>query len=183
MLFHETALEGARLVELQPHVDDRGQFARAWCREEFTRAGIDVEIAQGNVSINPTRGTLRGLHWQEAPHGEAKLVRCVRGAILDVIVDIDPASPTYLRWIGVELNPGDRRMLYVPPTCAHGFQTLADDTEVDYLVSAPYAPKAARGLRYDDPALAIDWPLPATRISEQDKSWPLIQAPSLRKAG
>jgi len=182
MIFHETAINGVRLVELQPHVDDRGQFARAWCREEFAQAGIDVEIAQGNVSINPTRGTMRGLHWQEAPHGEAKLVRCVRGAIFDVAVDVDPASATYLKWIGVELTPANRRMLYVPPTCAHGFQTLADDTEVNYLVSTPYAPKAARGLRYDDPALAIDWPLPVTLISGQDKSWPLVEGTALRKA-
>jgi len=183
MIFHDTALKGAYLIELQPHVDDRGQFARAWCREEFARHGIDVEIAQGNVSINPTRGTLRGMHWQAAPHGEAKLVRCVRGGILDVIVDIDPASPTYLQWIGVELSPANQRMLYVPASCAHGFQTLSDDTEVNYLVSSPYAPGAGRGLRYDDPAVAIDWPLPVTRVSQQDKSWPLVEVPALRKAG
>jgi dTDP-4-dehydrorhamnose 3,5-epimerase len=182
MIFRETALKGAFLIELQPHVDDRGQFARAWCAEEFRRAGIDVEIAQGNVSTNPTAGTLRGMHWQDAPHGEAKLVRCVRGAIYDVIVDIDPSSPSYLRWLGVELTPANRLMLYVPVTCAHGFQTLSDDTEVDYLVSAPYAPKAARGLCYDDPAVAITWPLPVARISQQDRSWPLLD-PLLRKAG
>lgn len=177
MLFHDTALKGARLVELRPHRDGRGQFARAWCREAFSRAGIDVEIAQGNVSINPVRGTLRGLHWQAPPHGEAKLVRCVRGAVLDVLVDIDPGSPSYLKSIAVELTPANGRMLYVPPTCAHGFQTLADDTEVDYLVSAPYAPGAGRGLRYDDPALGLHWPLPVTRISEQDRTWPLLGLP------
>jgi dTDP-4-dehydrorhamnose 3,5-epimerase len=182
MIFHETSLRGARLIELQPHIDDRGRFARAWCREEFARHGIDVEIAQGNVSINPTKGTMRGLHWQVAPHGEAKLVRCVRGAIFDVAVDIDPESPSYLRWFGVELSAANQRMLYVPTTCAHGFQTLADDTEVNYLVSSPYAPKAGRGLRYDDPALAIEWPLPVTLISDQDKSWPLLETP-LRKTG
>jgi dTDP-4-dehydrorhamnose 3,5-epimerase len=183
MIFHDTALGGAFLIELQPHSDERGQFARAWCREEFARQGIDIGIAQANVSINPAKGTLRGLHWQAAPHGEAKLVRCVRGAVLDVIVDIDPRSPSYLRWIGVGLDPVSRRMLYVPPTCAHGFQTLVDDTEVNYLVSAPYAAAAGRGLRFDDPALAIDWPLPVTRISRQDSSWPLIEAPVLRRAG
>lgn len=181
MIFRETGLQGAHIVELQPHIDERGQFARIWCREEFARAGIDVEIAQGNSSINPTRGTLRGLHWQEAPYGEAKLVRCVRGAIYDVIVDIDPASPSYRHWIGVELSARSGRMLYVPSTCAHGFQTLDEDTEVNYLVSVPYAPKAARGLRYDDPALAITWPLPAMLVSEQDKSWPLMEP--LRQAG
>ena len=175
MIFHETALKGAYVVQLEPHTDDRGQFARAWCREEFARHGLDVELAQGNVSINPERGTMRGLHWQVEPHAEIKLVRCVRGAIYDVIVDIDPQSPTFCKWIGVELTPASLRMLYVPAGFAHGFQTLLDDTEVNYLVSSPYAPKAGRGVRYDDPALAIPWPLPVTRISDQDRSWPLLE--------
>lgn len=175
MLFHETPLNGAWLVELQPHRDERGEFARVWCREEFARHGIDVAMVQGNLSINPVRGTLRGLHYQMAPHGEAKLVRCVRGAIYDVIVDIDPASPSYRRWYGVELTPNSP-MLFVPTTCAHGFQTLFDDTEVTYLVSAPYAPTAARGLRYDDPALAIKWPLPVSRISAADKGWASLES-------
>jgi len=174
MIFHESGLEGAYLVELQPFSDERGHFARAWCREEFARQGIEVELAQGNVSINPLQGTLRGLHYQVEPHGEAKLVRCVRGAIYDVIVDVDPGSPTYLKWFGVELTPSSFRMLYVPAGFAHGFQTLCDDTEVNYLVSTPYVAAAGRGLRYDDPALAIAWPEPVTRISRQDDSWPLI---------
>ncbi len=174
MLFHETPLKGAYLIELQPHRDDRGEFARAWCREEFRRAGIDITMVQGNASTNPARGTLRGMHFQLAPHGEAKLVRCVRGAIYDVIVDIDPASPSYRRWYGAELSPQSGTMLYVPETCAHGFQTLADDTEVNYLVSAPYAPSAARGLRYDDPMIGIQWPLPISRISAADQNWPLL---------
>ena len=182
MIFHETALSGAYLIELTPHADERGQFARAWCREEFARHGLDIELAQGNVSINPRRGTMRGLHWQVAPHGEVKLVRCVRGAIYDVIVDVDPQSPTYRGWIGVTLDPQSLRMLYVPKGCAHGFQTLVDDTEVNYLVSSPYAPKAGRGLRYDDPTLAIDWPLPVTSISDQDKSWPLFDELRSREA-
>ena len=175
MLFRETPLRGAYLIELQPHRDERGEFARAWCREEFAREGIDIAMVQGNVSINPTRGTLRGMHYQLAPHEEAKLVRCVRGAIYDVIVDIDPTSPSFRRWYGVELTPQSNTMLYVPPTCAHGFQTLHDDSEVNYLVSAPYAPAAARGLRYDDPALAIAWPLPVSRVSAADRSWPLLE--------
>jgi dTDP-4-dehydrorhamnose 3,5-epimerase len=175
MLFRDVGVGGVRLIELQPHRDERGQFARAWCREEFARAGISVEMVQGNASVNPERGTLRGLHWQEAPNGEGKLVRCVRGSILDVAVDVDPASDTYLRWVAVELTPDGGRMLYVPPGCAHGFQTLVDDTEVDYLVSQPYAPQSARGLRYDDPVLGIAWPLPVTRISAQDGSWPLLE--------
>ena len=181
MIFHETALKGVRVIELQPRSDQRGSFARAWCREEFARYGIDFEIAQGNASTSPTHGTLRGLHWQAAPHGEDKLVRCVRGAIFDVVVDVDPASPSYLRWMGVELTSSNQRMLFVPATCANGFQTLTDDTEVNYLVSVPYAPDAVCGLRYDDPALAIDWPLPITRISDQDRAWPLIERPALRK--
>lgn len=183
MIFRDVGLPGARLVELQPHRDARGQFSRVWCAEEFRRTGIDIGIAQGNASINPRRGTLRGLHWQEAPHGEGKLVRCVRGAVFDVAVDIDPASPTYLRWFGVELTPGNGRMLYVPPACAHGFLTLADDTEVDYLVSAPYAPGAARGMRFDDPALAIAWPGPVTLVSDQDSAWPLVEPPRRRAVG
>lgn len=175
MLFRETPLKGAFVVETQPHVDARGQFARVWCREAFARQGIEIDMVQGNASMNPARGTLRGLHYQLAPHGEAKLVRCVRGAIYDVIVDIDPASPSHRRWFGIKLTPASRTMLYVPTTCAHGFQTLADDTEVHYLVSAPYAPAAARGLRHDDPALAIAWPLPVGPISEADRKWPLLE--------
>ncbi|MGD9879104.1 MAG: dTDP-4-dehydrorhamnose 3,5-epimerase family protein [Reyranella sp.] len=182
MIFHETPLKGAYAVELEPHCDDRGQFARGWCRDEFARQGIDVEMVQGNVSINPVRGTLRGLHWQAEPHGEAKLVRCVRGAIFDVIVDIDPASSTCHEWFGVELSPHGLRMLYIPPGFAHGFQTLCDDAEVNYLVSTPYAAPAGRGLRYDDPALAIRWPLPVSRISKQDTSWPLIGSTDARSA-
>jgi dTDP-4-dehydrorhamnose 3,5-epimerase len=181
VIFHETALKGVRVIELQPRSDQRGSFARAWCREEFARHGIDFEIAQGNASTSSTRGTLRGLHWQAPPHGEDKLVRCVRGAIFDVVVDVDPASPSYLRWMGVELTSSNQRMLFVPATCANGFQTLIDDTEVDYLVSVPYASDAVCGLRYDDPALAINWPLPITRISDQDRAWPLIERPALRK--
>lgn len=182
MIFHDVGLPGAKRVELRPFRDDRGAFARTWCRETFANVGIDIGIAQGNASHNPRRGTMRGLHWQAAPHGEGKLVRCVRGAVYDVIVDIDPDSSTYLRWYGLELTPGSG-MLYVPPACAHGFLTLADDTEVDYLVSAPYAPGWARGLRYDDPALAIAWPIPVTVISEQDRAWPLLAPPARRAVG
>ena len=175
MIFRETALKGAYVIELEPFSDERGQFARSWCREEFARQGLPTELAQGNVSINTTRGTIRGMHYQLAPHEEIKLMRCVRGAIYDVIVDVRPGSPTFHQWIGVELTPTAFRMLYVPAGFAHGFQTLADDTEVNYLVSAPYVPDAARGLRYNDPQLAIDWPLPMSRISKQDSAWPLVE--------
>ena len=174
MIFHETALSSAFVIELTSHSDERGEFARAFCRDEFAAHGLATDFVQGNVSVNPARGTLRGMHYQVGDHAEVKLIRCVRGAIYDVIVDLRPHSRTYRKWIGVELSPRRLQMLYVPVDFAHGFQTLEDDTEVNYLVSAAYAPKAARGVRYDDPALAIRWPLPATRISDADKSWPLL---------
>jgi dTDP-4-dehydrorhamnose 3,5-epimerase len=174
MIFRETALRGACIIELEPHTDDRGQFVRTCCREEFACHGIDVEFAQSSVSINPERGTMRGLHWQAAPHAEAKLVRCVRGAIYDVIVDIEPGSPTFGNWIAMTLTPQSQFMLYVPKGFAHGFQTLVDETEVNYLLSSPYVAAAGRGIRYDDPALAISWPLPVSRISDRDRSLPLL---------
>ena len=178
MIFRELELAGAFLVELKPHSEARGQFARAWCREEFSSHGLATDFVQGNVSVNPEVGTLRGMHYQRPPHGEVKLVRCVRGAIYDVIVDVRPESPTFRRWVGVELSPKTLTMLYVPVDFAHGFQTLQPDTEVNYLVSAAYAPGAGAGLRYDDPVLGIDWPLPVSRISTQDCEWPLLQAPA-----
>lgn len=176
MHFHETKLAGAYVIDLEPFTDQRGQFARAWCSEEFAKRGLVAELVQVNVSVNPHQGTLRGLHYQEPPHTEIKLVRCVRGAIWDVIVDLRARSPTYGEWIGVELSPAAMNMLYVPEGFAHGFQSLTDDTEVNYQVSAPYTPQAARGVRYDDPALGVDWPLPVTRISDNDRSWPLLAA-------
>ncbi len=179
MIFRETPLKGVFTIEIQPHHDERGQFVRTWCQDEFSRHSIDVAFVQSAVSINTRRGTLRGLHWQVAPHEEAKLVRCVRGGIYDVIVDIQPQSPTFGQWFGITLTSGSLLMLFVPPGFAHGFQTLVDDTEVSYQLSAAYAPASARGLRYDDPALGIDWPVPVSRISERDRSWPLLG----RKAG
>jgi dTDP-4-dehydrorhamnose 3,5-epimerase len=181
MIFRETALRGACVIELEPHTDDRGQFVRTWCREEFASHGIDVEFAQSSVSINPEQGTLRGLHWQATPHAEAKLVRCVRGAIYDVIVDIERGSPTFGKWIGLTLTPQSQLMLYVPKGFAHGFQTLVDDTEVNYLLSCAYVAAAGRGLRYDDPALAIGWPLPVSRMSDRDRSWPLLDKKDAHK--
>jgi dTDP-4-dehydrorhamnose 3,5-epimerase len=181
MIFHKTPLPDAWLVELEPFSDDRGQFARAWCREEFDRHGVGRDFVQGNVSVNPTRGTLRGMHYQIGGFDEVKLVRCVRGALYDVIIDVRPQSPTYLRWIGVELTPQSMRMLYIPEGFAHGFQTLTDDTEANYMVSAPYNREAARGVRYDDPVVGIEWPLPVSRISAQDKSWPLLDASLARR--
>ena len=183
MIFRELALPGAYLIEMEPHTDERGHFARAWCREEFEDAGLCTDFVQGNVSINPVEGTLRGLHYQAEPHGEVKLIRCVRGAIFDVIVDVRPTSPTYLEWVGVELDPSAFQMIYVPEEFAHGFQTLEPETEVNYLVSEFFAPGAGGGIRYDDPALGIDWPRPVSRISDKDAGWPeldLSRLPSRR---
>ena len=174
MIFNETALPGAYLIDLNGFKDERGEFARAFCREEFAAQGLVPDYVQGNVSLNPYKGTLRGMHFQLGDDAEVKLIRCVRGAILDVIIDLRPHSPTYRKWIGVELSPKKLQMLYVPKDFAHGFQTLQDDTEVNYLVSAPYAPKAARGVRYDDPAIGIRWPLPVSKVSQADSSWPLL---------
>jgi len=176
LIFHELPLVGAYLVELTPHKDDRGSFARIWCREEFAKQGLVTELVQGNASINPEAGTLRGMHYQQAPNAEVKLVRCLRGAIYDVIVDLRPDSSSYLDWYGVELSPAKLEMLYVPEGFGHGFITLKPDSEVNYLVSAAYAPGAGRGVRYDDPVLGITWPATVNRISEQDQGWPLLTA-------
>lgn len=178
MQFRETNLPGAYVVEMQPFTDDRGQFARSWCSDEFARRGLVAEFVQGNVSLNPRTGTIRGMHWQEPPHAEVKLIRCVRGAIWDVIVDLRSRSPTYGEWFGIELSTDSFKMLYVPEGFAHGFQVLEDETEVNYMVSSPYAKHAARGIRYDDPAIGIRWPLPVTAISEADRSWPLMAGSS-----
>jgi len=175
MIFHETRLGGAWLIDLEKRVDERGFFARTWCREEFAAHGLATEFVQANVSFNEAAGTLRGLHYQRPPHWEAKLIQCVRGAIYDVIVDLRPDSPTYASWLGIELSATTRQMLYVPQGFAHGFQTLQPDTEVTYLMSTPYVPGSSCGIRFDDPALAIAWPLPITRISEGDRAWPTLQ--------
>jgi dTDP-4-dehydrorhamnose 3,5-epimerase len=176
MIFRETTLRGVYVIELEPHRDDRGHFMRTWCRDEFACHGLETRLAQSGVSSNPERGTVRGLHWQAEPHEEIKIVRCLSGAIYDVVVDIGPASPTFGHWIGMTLTPQSHLMLYVPKGFAHGFQTLLANTEVSYLMSVPHAAEAGRGLRYDDPALSIAWPLPATRISDCDKSWPLLKS-------
>lgn len=172
MIFTETDLPGAYVVDLEPYRDERGFFARAWCRNEFEEHGLVPRVVQANVSFNEHEGTLRGMHYQVAPHEETKLVRCTRGAIYDVIVDLRPDSPTYTHWIGVELTEHNYRMLYVPENFAHGFITLQPRTEVTYQVSQFYAPDAERGVRYDDPAFGIEWPVPVRVISEKDRTWP-----------
>ena len=174
MIFHRLALPGAWLIEPEKRGDDRGFFARTWCRKEFVDNGLVDDFVQRNLSVNPQAGTLRGLHWQARPHSEVKLIQCSRGAIFDVIVDLRAGSPTYGQWLGVELRADDYRMLYAPEGFAHGFQTLEDDCEVAYLVSAAYAPEASCGIRYDDPAIDVTWPRPVTRISDQDQQWPLL---------
>lgn len=174
MIFHDTELKDARLIELKLLGDERGAFARTFSRDEFAEAGMASVYVQQNMSVSTRAGTVRGMHFQRAPHTEAKLIRCLRGAILDVIVDLRAASPTYLRHQGFELSAANRHQLYVPPGFAHGFQTLVDDVEVSYLVSAAYAPAAEGGLRHDDPALGIAWPMPATVISAKDAAWPLL---------
>lgn len=160
------------MIEPEPRTDARGFFARTWCRREVAARGLTADIVQVNVSFNVHKGTLRGMHYQDAPHQEAKVVSCSRGALYDVVLDLRPGSATYLRWEAVELDPDNRKMLYVPEGCAHGFQTLADDTEVHYLMSEFYAPSHARGVRHDDPAFAIRWPLPPVHLSDADRSWP-----------
>jgi len=174
MRFVETAIPGAWCIEPTPHIDARGRFLRAWCREEFAEHGIEFAPLQANMGLSSAAGTLRGLHYQVTPHEEAKLVRCTRGAVFDVLVDLRPGSPTAGQWYGTELSAQDARMLYVPPMCAHGYQTLEDESEIYYLTSATYAPAAVRGLRFDDPVLGIDWPLAPLALSPQDLGWPLL---------
>jgi dTDP-4-dehydrorhamnose 3,5-epimerase len=174
MIFNETTLPGVYLLEPEKRADHRGFFARTWCAGEFGAHGLTAEFVQRNLSVNPVKGTLRGIHYQAAPYQEDKLVSCTRGAIFDVVVDLRPASPTYLCWYGAELTDGNYAMLYVPKGFGHGFQSLTDDCEVNYLVSEAYHPDAGRGVRADDPAINIRWPLEVTRISEQDLSWPLL---------
>ena len=171
MRFTETDLPGAFVVDLEPHRDERGFFARAFDAAEFEQRGLNGAVAQVSVSGNERRGTLRGMHFA-APQAETKLVRCVRGALHDVIVDVRPGSSTRGRHVAVELSADNRRALYVPDGFAHGFQTLADDTEVLYQIGQYFSPGGERGLRFDDPALGIEWPLPVTVISDRDRAWP-----------
>ncbi len=172
MKFHKTELDGAYTIELDKMEDNRGFFARAWCEKEFQDHGLEAKIVQANDSFNSKAGTLRGMHYQIAPYEETKLVRCTRGALYDVIVDLRPESPTYKRWIGVELTENNYRMLYVPANFAHGFITLEDNTEAIYFVSQAYTPGAERGLRWNDPAFNIEWPRPPEVMSDKDVNWP-----------
>lgn len=172
MRFDRTELCDAWLIEPEPAHDERGFFARTFCVREFADHGLTATFVQHSTSQSKARGTLRGMHFQRAPHTEVKLVRCLKGSIWDVIIDLRPNSPTYRRWQGFELTAGNHRQLYVPEGFAHGFQSLSSHAEVGYLISAFYASAAASGVRHDDPAFAIDWPLPVTAMSEKDRTWP-----------
>jgi dTDP-4-dehydrorhamnose 3,5-epimerase len=175
VLFHETSIAGAFVVEPERLEDERGFFARTFSSNDFAARGLDARVDQCSTSFNAKVGTLRGLHYQTAPHGEAKLVRCTRGAIYDVAVDLRSDSRSYLRWFGVELSAEDGRALFVPEGCAHGFQTLAEATEVSYQISTPYVPAAARGVRWDDPVFGIEWPQAPSEgrtMSRRDTEYP-----------
>jgi dTDP-4-dehydrorhamnose 3,5-epimerase len=171
MIFQETKLKGAFVIEMERFEDKRGFFARTWCQREAEANGLISRVVQTNVSFNTKRGTLRGMHYQVAPYEQAKLVRCTRGAIYDVIIDLRPDSPTCRKWAGVQLTAENYTMLYVPERFAHGFQTLEDHAEVTYQVSQFYSPESERGIRYDDPAFGIEWPLQVEVISDKDLRW------------
>ena len=172
MLFKKTAIDGVAEVQVERRTDERGFFARSWCRREFEQAGLNPNLAQCSISWNPYKYTLRGMHYQAAPHEEAKLVRCTKGAIYDVAVDLRPQSPTFTRWVGLTLTAEDRNMIYIPEGCAHGFLTLQDDCEIFYQISQFYCTEAARGVRWDDSAFGIAWPAEPKLISERDRTYP-----------
>jgi dTDP-4-dehydrorhamnose 3,5-epimerase len=172
MNFHPTDIAEVWVVEPERHEDERGFFARIWDSEAFAERGLRDVVVQASISFNRRRGTLRGMHYQAAPHEEAKLVRCTAGRIFDVAVDLRPSSATFRRWVGVELSADNRKAVYVPEGCAHGFLTLEDVCEIAYQMSSPYEPDAARGVRFDDPAFAIVWPGEITVINERDASYP-----------
>lgn len=175
MSFLPTLLPGAFVVELERLEDERGFFARSFCRDEFIALGLNPSISQCNVSFNAKRGTLRGLHFQVEPHAEAKLVRCTQGAVWDVIVDLRTDSPHFKRWFSIELSAESRRGLYIPEGFAHGFQTLTDDAELLYMMATPYHADSARGVRWNDPAIGIKWPIASPTMSDRDRAFPLLK--------
>jgi dTDP-4-dehydrorhamnose 3,5-epimerase len=170
-----TSVAGVTIIDIEPNRDHRGFFSRSFCADEFVSYGLISEVSQTNICFNHTRGTVRGLHRQVPPHAEAKLVRCTRGAIVDVAVDVRPESQTYGKHVMIELSAENRRALFLPPFVAHGFQTLVNDTEVLYQVSGPYEPASEEGFRWNEPEFGIKWPLPVTVMSEKDASWPSLQ--------
>jgi dTDP-4-dehydrorhamnose 3,5-epimerase len=172
MKFIKTPLDGAYLIELEPIADERGFFARSWCREEFLSHGLNPNLAQCSISFNKKKGILRGMHYQEEPYQEAKLVRCYSGAIYDVILDLRPTSPSHRKWFSAELTATNRTMIYLPKGFAHGFQTLADNCELFYQISESYKPECTRGVRWNDPTFAIEWPSADRIMSDRDRSFP-----------
>ena len=176
MIFNPTPIEGAFLVDVEKIEDERGFFGRAFCADAFRKMGIPFEVAQANVGFSRKKGTLRGLHYQKTPHEEAKLVRCIRGAVFDVIIDLRKESTSYGRWFGTELSAGSHRLFHVPRGTAHGYLSLADDSEIMYLVSEFYTPEAERGVRWNDPTFAIRWPISNPTLNERDASYPLAEA-------
>lgn len=172
MLFRKTGMGGVVEIQVERKTDERGFFARTWCQREFDQAGLNPDLVQCSISYNPHRHTLRGMHYQAAPYKETKLVRCTRGAIHDVVVDLRPQSPTFKQWVGVTLTADDRNMIYIPEGCAHGLLTLQDDCEIFYQMSQFYYPDSARGVRWDDPAFGITWPAQPQLISERDRTYP-----------
>lgn len=175
MKFEPTTLKDAWVITMEPHGDERGHFARAFCRKEFEAHGIETDVMQCNTSLNKRSGTLRGMHFQREPISETKLVRCIRGAMHDVIIDLRPESPTYLQHFAMELTQDNLKMLFVPRGFAHGFLTLEDNTEAFYMVGEFYTPECESGLRHDDPVLGIEWPAPVRVISDKDRNWPLLR--------
>jgi dTDP-4-dehydrorhamnose 3,5-epimerase len=172
MIFLETGLKGVFEIHMEPKTDERGFFARSWCQREFEEHGLNPRVAQCNVSFNEKKGTLRGIHYQEAPYAEAKLIRCTRGSIYDVAVDLCPESPTFTKWVGSVLSAENRHMLYVPEGYGHGFLTLEDHTEVFYQMSEFYAANSGRGVRWDDPTFGVNWPGEVRVISDRDRTYP-----------
>jgi dTDP-4-dehydrorhamnose 3,5-epimerase len=175
MIFTETAVAGAFVIDLERHVDERGFFARTWCREELGRRGLHADLDQCSVSFNGRAGTLRGMHYQAAPRAETKIVSCMRGVVYDVVLDLRRESPTYRRWAAVELSGDSLRMLYIPEGCAHGFQTLTPEALVHYQIAGTYSSEHARGVRWDDPAFGIAWPPAERTISPRDAAYPDLQ--------
>lgn len=174
MKFERTSFSGVLIVRQERNNDERGYFTRLICEEEFAREGLQTRFSQTSLSFNCKAGTVRGMHFQHAPHAETKLVRCSRGAIFDVVVDLRPEKPTFCQWQGFELSAENGVALYVPEGLAHGFQTLVDDSEVTYAITSPFVPGYGAGVRWDDPAINVRWPLPIATIAERDRSWPLI---------
>ncbi len=172
MIFHESKLRGVFEIEIERHLDERGFFARTWCKKEFEEHGLDSRVAQSSISFNARRGTLRGVHYQAAPNAETKIVRCTQGSVYDVVLDLRGESPTFKEWISVILSAEQRNMIYIPEGCAHGFLTIADDTEVLYQMTEFFAPESARGVRWNDPAFGIAWPEKVEVISERDRMYP-----------